>query len=911
MPIPQNRMGIAFYLHPYDKQNSYNRSFPIPLRTSKNLMRKYRLGLVAVLALLALSNSSFAQNSSTGRESKKADVNFTELAKYYDAHPLPIIRKMPFNEEEEENEKPKHRAARGADVHLLDRGNNERAAETPHTAYLPVSPAPNDSFLSTTSPGDIIPPDTHGAVDSQYCVTAINTNIRIQTRSGANVHNVGLDGFWSAILPAGTGSFDPRVHYDPYNKRWIMVTDAVNSTSMTQSTIMVAVSATSDPTGTWHMYAIPVDATGAAWMDFPNVGYNQNWIAITGNMFPNTSGGANGAVVYVFDYASIMAGTGAPYTKFSQSSSFSIAPALTYDVTEPNLFAIESWNGGAGQLKLWKISGPVASPTMTSVGFPATTTHWRGGPSSGGDFAPQLGTTNLLNIGDDRITNVIYRNHKLWCSHTAFLPASGTTTHSSIMWWQLDTLANPLQNGMVNDATAATTYAYSSIAVNANDDALIGFGVFSTAIHPSAGYALHLNSDPLDSIHPATIYRHGQATYYETFGGSRNRWGDYSGACIDPRNDTDFWTIQESSIVGTSPNWDTWWANVQFCPKPLAPVVTTTPGTLCSGDTGTYYIAPITGATTYQWTVSGTGWSGTSSSDSISLIAGTGVASVTVLAYNACGEGESTTFNITPGAPPVRPGISTITPACVGSATAVFSASAAGATAYSWEAIGTGWSGTSSSPSLSATVGTGTGSIICVASNSCGAGPADTLVVTPGIVPTAAFSIASHITTTTTNDVVTFTGTAPAGSTYTWTFGAGTATPGTGAGPQTVFWTVAGLKTLSLTVSNAGCQSTLFTDTVLVTNNTGVQELNHRNVSINIVPNPNDGSFDILFDQPVNKTVGIKLADMQGRIVYSNEFAGTNNNKLSIAAGNLPTGIYALTILVDGKPVTEKVTISR
>ena len=50
---------------------------------------------------------------------------------------------------------------------------------------------------------------------------------------------------------------------------------------------------------------------------------------------------------------------------------------------------------------------------------------------------------------------------------------------------------------------------------------------------------------------------------------------------------------------------------------------------------------------------------------------------------------------------------------------------------------------------------------------------------------------------------------------------------------------------------------------------------------------------------------------MQGRIVYSNEFAGTNNNKLSIAAGNLPTGIYALTILVDGKPVTEKVTISR
>jgi hypothetical protein len=66
-----------------------------------------------------------------------------------------------------------------------------------------------------------------------------------------------------------------------------------------------------------------------------------------------------------------------------------------------------------------------------------------------------------------------------------------------------------------------------------------------------------------------------------------------------------------------------------------------------------------------------------------------------------------------------------------------------------------------------------------------------------------------------------------------------------------------------------------------------------------------------MFDNPITKTLSVKLADMQGRIVYNNEFNSTTNNKLSIATNNLPSGVYTITILVDGSPVTEKVTISR
>lgn len=873
-------------------------------------MNKNRLGYIATFALLLLSNCLYAQSSSTGREIIKADVNFAELAKYYQEHPLPVVNKKPFNENEDEDEKPKHRAAHGANVHLFDGSALSHESLGPHGAYLPSSPAPMDSFQSTGSDGSSYPPDTHGSVDSQYCVTAINTAIHIQTRTGGNVYNVGISAFWASVLPSGTLPFDPRVHYDPLYKRWILITDAVNYSTMTQSTILVAVSATNDPTGTWHMYAIAVDPTGAAWMDFPNVGYNKKWITITGNMFPNTGGGAHGARIYVVNYGSVMAGTGAPYTMFSKTSSFAIAPALTLDTTEPNQFAIESWNGGAGQLQLWKISGPVSSPSIASVGFPATTTAWDGGPP-GGDFAPQVGSSNAVNTGDDRITNVIYRNHKLWCSHTAFLPAGGAT-HSAIMWWQIDTLANPIQNALINDATATKFYAFSTIAVNVNDDALIGFATFASSIHPSAGYALHLSADGLNSTRPPIVYKHGEATYYVS-DGSRNRWGDYSETCIDPRNDSDFWTIQEISIPGTSPNWDTWWANVQLCPKPYAPILLSTP-TLCIGAGGEYYLNPIPGATSYQWIVSGTGWtSDGSTADTSLLTAGTGVATVTVVAYNACGEGEALTFNTSPLLAPAKPSITAISAPCVGASSASFSATTTGATSYTWTVSGTGWSGSSTSPTLTTVVGTGTATITCVANNACGSSPVDTLVITPSAVPVAAFTIASHIVATNINDVVTFSGTAAPGASYSWTFAGGTATPGTGPGPQTVYWATAGLKTLSLEIFNGGCTSNFYTDTVLVidTVTTGIQKLGQHNVNINIVPNPNDGSFDIMFEKPISNSILVKLADMQGRIVYSNEFNGTINNKLSVVGGDLPPGNYVLTVLANGSMLTDKVTITR
>jgi hypothetical protein len=61
----------------------------------------------------------------------------------------------------------------------------------------------------------------------------------------------------------------------------------------------------------------------------------------------------------------------------------------------------------------------------------------------------------------------------------------------------------------------------------------------------------------------------------KTEGSARNRWGDYSGAAVDPSDDLSLWTVQEYARIpigrgDDSGRWGTWWGRVGGGP-PLAP----------------------------------------------------------------------------------------------------------------------------------------------------------------------------------------------------------------------------------------------------------------------------------------------------------------------------------------------------
>ncbi len=765
-----------------------------------------KLYVTCLVSVMVLTNHLKAQTTTTVHEANKGTVNFTEMANYEKRHPVALKRKPPMKEVDEDMERIVNPPADPALVHMMPGAGSGYAERTYH-AYLPVSASPADTFEALVTDGTTIPPDTHGAVDSTYAVSALNSKITIQRRSNHTaVSSVSLNSFWGSSLIAGGSPYDPRVHYDPYAKRWIIVYFSVlqGTTSFSASRILIAMSATGDPTGTWYKFAIVTDATNATWLDFPVVGFNKKWVTVSGNYFssPVASSAYTNSVIYAFDKTLLMAGTSATATRIALSASggFTVCPAITYDSVEPSMFLVDAYNGGSGQLRLRKLTGTSSAAVLSAtIGYPTSSVHWGYQGNGGSDFAPQLGTTNKLQTNDDRINNVTFRNGKVWCAHNIFLPSS-SPTRCSAMWWQIDTNATVAQNDTVDDPTSAQFYTFPSLSVNENNDALIGFTVTSAAMHPSCGYRLHMNSDGNNTMRPLYIYRHGLTSYYQTFGGSDNRWGDYSGTCVDPRNDLDFWTIQETTPSGSANRWDTWWAYVKVCPTRPAPVLTISPSSQCIGDSALYAVASDTGSSSFTWTLTtATGWSTFgSTTDSIYLTAGTGAATVTVEGNNVCGAGAVLTFSVAPTIIPPLPVINTLTPVCLGTPpTAIFSASPAGATTYNWQVYGTGWGNTSMTDSFTAIVGTDTGTVIVSETNACGTGPNDTIKVMPGTPPGADTNIVSPaILCSGSHDV--FTTTAVSGATsYTWSVsGTGwsgssstaslSATVGTGAGTITV-----------------------------------------------------------------------------------------------------------------------------
>ncbi len=437
-----------------------------------------------------------------------------------------------------------------------------------------------------------IPPDPIGAAGPSHVVNIVNCSIEWYTKAGIQQNSQSNRSFFTSLGPT-TDTFDPKVIYDQYAGRFVVV-DLERTPSPQTSTIFLAVSDDSDPNGTWYYQSINslINVSGTNyWADYPGFAVDDKAIYVTANMFDfsNNFLGTRLWIIDKFNPGGGLYGSGTstvniydPATSVGAGGSFTFQPSHMFG-TPPGsmgsfLVNLGTWVFGTSEaLMVIRIDNPIGA-TSFSVQFMNC-----GDIHSGGTLpdAPQLGTATTIEVNDPRSLHAVWRNNNLWTCNT-IEPNSGpdagqTTAH----WYRVDTsslaaLSLADQGDVGAEDIAGNTFTFfPSIAVDGADRMGIGFAASAATIYCGAYYTGRLPTDPAGTVQATGTVQVGADYYIRAFGGTRNRWGDYSGIAVDPVDDATFWVFNEYAmtrgtlISGEDGRWATHWGSWTFGPVPV------------------------------------------------------------------------------------------------------------------------------------------------------------------------------------------------------------------------------------------------------------------------------------------------------------------------------------------------------
>jgi subtilisin-like proprotein convertase family protein len=79
--------------------------------------------------------------------------------------------------------------------------------------------------------------------------------------------------------------------------------------------------------------------------------------------------------------------------------------------------------------------------------------------------------------------------------------------------------------------------------------------------------------------------------------------------------------------------------------------------------------------------------------------------------------------------------------------------------------------------------------------------------------------------------------------------------------------------------------------------------------NLSIYPNPNNGTFNILFDNAISDLVQVDVYDLSGRSVFTNEYETSSTFNESINLTGVTAGMYLVKITDGDRVVTDKIII--
>ena len=402
---------------------------------------------------------------------------------------------------------------------------------------------------------NLYPPDANGDVNDTYYFQVVNLTYAIYRKSDGSVvaGPSALNSIFNSKLPgASCNDGDPIVLWDEHAQKWFY---AEFSLCGSNDYMLIAVSTTSDPAGTWYSWSFDVDDMP----DYPKFGIWQDGYYMAVN-------NPSGKDVYVFDRNAMIAGhsdaTMIGFDNPNRPSTFDgfhcvlpldndgpWAPAGT-----PGQFitvADDGQGNPSDALYIYELHVDWSTPSNSTFSRTQTlvVNSFSGNFNSSWNNIPQPGTSQKL----DAISTVLmhraqYRNfngiQKIVCNHTIAV----SSTQAAIRWYELDNTGSGwfiAQQGTYNPDSKSRWCA--SIAINDLGEIAMGYSVSDgSSTFPSIRYCGQTNFASANTMDIAetSIW---SGNYSQT---NYNRWGDYSNISLDPSDGHTFWFTSE--YVGSS-----------------------------------------------------------------------------------------------------------------------------------------------------------------------------------------------------------------------------------------------------------------------------------------------------------------------------------------------------------------------
>lgn len=433
----------------------------------------------------------------------------------------------------------------------------------------------------------VTPPDPQIAAGPQSLLEMVNSSGTVWSKSGGLVKIFDLNAFF--LVPTGYTFSDPRVLYDAISGRWFASGVAFIAPSY-GSLLVFGISTTDDPGGAWKIYS--ADNNANVTHDQPKIGVSADKFAISFNDFLNAAL-FQGATTWVFGKAAMLQGLSSipGQAVGPDSRRVSIVPAIELSATSTEYMTYNNsdcgysgCNAGYPSVGLVSLTGDPSNGTLVwSEADPAI------GGTSQPPAADQPGLPGSIQTNDDRFLTTVFENGLLWTvGNDACTPSGDTAVRPCPRLIQLSTAGATVNQNFDLGSTGHDLY-YPAVHMDSAGNMFLVYNISST----SDDVGVRITGQPAGSVPqvvvtPQTI-QPGQGLYT-----CFTRWGDYSGAALDPANPNNVWVVGEyAGASATNCEWATFVAQLTFTAATTADYslsVAPTSQTVVAGSSASYTV---------------------------------------------------------------------------------------------------------------------------------------------------------------------------------------------------------------------------------------------------------------------------------------------------------------------------------